>query len=339
LVRLDLDSNIINKNYFCYYFDLSFARLQIEYIGKGAAQNNLNNEEISSIKIPVPQKSVQHRIISILEQARSSKKQKEAEAERLLASIDNYMLQELGIELPEAKHQMCFKVSASEIRGKRADPNYHSPFFQKLFNDIKSYGGKRLGDIATNISSGVTPRSGSNAYISQQEGGIPFIRSGEITDDCSVEKKQALFIKSEIHNGLMKKSKLKTGDLLIAIVGATIGSVGIYNRPEEANINQAIAAVRFKDKSIDPFYIAVFLKTVIGQNVLNAISRPVARANINLEEISQLLIPLPPPKEQNRIAQEAQARLERAKKLKQEALKELQQAKAHVEKIILGEAE
>lgn len=41
IVRIDLDDSKINKEFFCYLFDLEFVRNQIEFIGKGAAQNNL----------------------------------------------------------------------------------------------------------------------------------------------------------------------------------------------------------------------------------------------------------------------------------------------------------
>jgi hypothetical protein len=42
---------------------------------------------------------------------------------------------------------------------------------------------------------------------------------------------------------MLKSSQLKFNDTLIAIVGATIGQVAIYESDKEANINQALTRV------------------------------------------------------------------------------------------------
>lgn len=85
-----------------------------------------------------------------------------------------------------------------------------------------------------------------NAYVEPPDG-VRFLRSGEITQDGSVTEYSDVHISEIIHNKMMKRSQLQYGDLLIAIVGATIGSAGIYDRYEPANINQAIAAIRLND--------------------------------------------------------------------------------------------
>ena len=55
-----------------------------------------------------------------------------------------------------------------------------------------------------------------------------------------------------------------------------------------------------------------------------------------ISELGKIQIPLPPLKIQEKIAKEVKNRLEKAEKLKQEAKKNLQQAKQEVEKILLG---
>lgn len=91
----------------------------------------------------------------------------------------------------------------------------------------------------------------------------------------------------------MKASQLKRNDVLIAIVGATIGKVGIYDLNRAANINQAIAAVRLKKNSeISPDFLIAYLLSDMGQTYLEYLKRPVARANINLQEIASIGIPI-----------------------------------------------
>ncbi|MBN2094337.1 MAG: restriction endonuclease subunit S [Candidatus Zambryskibacteria bacterium] len=195
-----------------------------------------------------------------------------------------------------------FTVWSSEIEG-RIDPSFYRPEFkilEKAFVDGK-HQVKTLKDIAEKISSGATPLSGGDAYTNK-EVGIPFIRSGDINADKNINFDDLLYIKEDIHQKKLKSSQLKKGDVLIAIVGATIGQVSLYDYEQEANINQAIAIVRV-NKDVNPEYIKEYLLSTIGQNQLNKIKRPVARANINLEEVGSIKIPLPPLSIQNKIVE------------------------------------
>ena len=83
---------------------------------------------------------------------------------------------------------------------------------------------------------------------------------------------EVLYIKDTIHNKILKGSKLKKGDVLIAIVGATIGQVSIYDYDKEANINQAIALVRLKE-GINPEYVKAYMVSTLGQKQLDRIKR------------------------------------------------------------------
>lgn len=137
--------------------------------------------------------------------------------------------------------------------------------------------------------SGMTPKSGGDAYT-ESEDGILFIKSGCLSNDGRLTIDSTSKIKSDVHNRLMKSSQLKKNDVLIAIVGATIGKVGLFDLDCEANINQAIAAARLKD-TILPEFLVAYMLSPFGQAYLEYLKRPVARANINLDEIGQIGIP------------------------------------------------
>lgn len=183
-----------------------------------------------------------------------------------------------------------FIVKKSEIEG-RLDPHYNQPLYMELWNKLLSIPAKitTIRESSINIFSGITPKSGGDAYGDNQD--IPFVRSGDFSETNEIDFSRLLHIKENVHNTLMANSKLQNGDILIAIVGATIGKVGVYQYSNEANINQAICAVRLK-KSLNPYYVQAFLQTDIGQNIIARIKRPVARANINLEEVGSFPIPL-----------------------------------------------
>lgn len=147
-----------------------------------------------------------------------------------------------------------------------------------------------LGEFADCIFSGSTPKSGGDAYSSDGEG-VLFIKSGCLSMDGKLVIDETSKIKQHIHDGIMRSSQLKRNDVLIAIVGATIGRVALFADDRAANINQAIAAVRVDEKRLLPEFLIAYLLSSVGQTYLEFLKRPVARANINLEEISKIGIP------------------------------------------------
>src|SRR3989338_2607825 len=194
----------------------------------------------------------------------------------------------------------CFTILADEVEN-RIDPHFYRPAFIQFYQQLENtkFEFKTMGEITEKITSGATPLSKGDAYTLKEEG-IPFIRSGDINEDKNINFDEVLYIKENIHNKLLRGSKLKKGDVLIAIVGATIGQISIYDYNKEANINQAIALVRLNE-GINPEYVKAFMISTLGQKQLDRIKRPVARANINLDEIRTIKIILPSLTIQNKI--------------------------------------
>ena len=178
-----------------------------------------------------------------------------------------------------------------------------------------------FAELATSIFSGATPLAKGSAYVVPPLG-VRFLRSGEITADGDISATSEVHISQDVHDGALKRSQLQTGDLLVAIVGATIGAAGIYSREEEANINQAIAAIRFREGAISREYALWYLHSSLGQHLLDYFKRPVARANINLEEVGEIPVIVPDTSGQSALvsAMQTARRVRRAKLAEADAL-------------------
>jgi len=297
-------------------------------------QAYLNNSQLGNIRVPIPPLSTQNQIVQLMDKAYSSKKQKETEAKQLSNSINDYVLDELGIKLPELKDKIIYVVSSKEVKNNRADPRYYKPSFKEFETELsKRKDIKLIGEISEYIGSGSTPKSGGNDYTNK-ENGIPFIRIVNLKNNTIVLD-DVLYIKKSIHENMLKRTQLKGNDVLLSMAG-TIGlSVIVPANIGGANINQAIARIVLKDK-VSPFYLTAILNSKIGKIQTDRLSRPAVQSNINLEEIRALKIPLPPLSIQNKIAEEIKQRMQKAEQLQKEAKEELEKAKAEVEKIILG---
>lgn len=339
LIRFIIDTNKALPEYIFSYTQLNAYKEWVNAVQRPSGQPNINSEEYQSLEIPLPSIEKQQVIVDLIKSAYLRKKQKEYEAQQLLDSIDTYILNELGITLPGIKTDLgsrFFIVNRSTI-DKRWDPYYSQVYFRDAFKAVESgkYPVFNLKSISELITSGITPKSGGEAYTEDRINGVPFIRSGNISIDGELNYDDLLYLKPKVHETVMSSSKLRMNDLLIAIVGATIGQVGIYLSNEEANINQAIALVRLKE-GYNVQFIKELLKSSIGQLSLNRLKRPVARANINLEEIGTIKIVLPPLDKQNEIASHIFEVRQKAKALQEEGNAILEEAKRNVESMIIG---
>ncbi len=331
-------SNNILPEYLSILLNCSFVQKQIEQNRIQTTIPKIGLDRIAKIKIPnVPTIVTQQKIVDIYLKAQKERLNKKQEAKSIVNTIDAFIIKDLGISFShDIKKISSYKLSISSILGERYDTYYHQPYFEEAFSKLSSsqYPTKSLRDISLVITSGITPKSGGSDYSNQTEG-IPFIRSGDIDINGDIDFDNLLYITQSIHNTKMKSSKVMKNDIMIAIVGATIGQIGIYLSDREANINQAIALVRLKT-GINPEYVKEILQSSIGQINLDRLKRPVARANINLEEVASIMIPIPDINKQNEIVNKIKAIRLQAKQLHQEGDALLEETKKQIEKMIIG---
>jgi len=337
IVKIRPSTSTIDPNFLSFFLNSKYGKFQTSRLANGAVQLNVNFSEAGDINIIVPSLPEQYRLVAAMDKARSQRKQKLAEADALLSSLDQFILDTLNFRLPPPDNRKVYATTLSQMIGDRIDPYSNKPYFQKLFNAINNsqHDILTLSNLSIRIFSGTTPLAKGDAYVDPPDG-VRFIRSGEITTEGTVTPTSEVHISDEIHIGKMKSSQLQKGDLLIAIVGATIGSVGIYNLDEPANINQAIASVRLTRTKVLGEYICWYLRSSIGQRLLDYFKRPVARANINLAEVGEIPIIIPDLQIQETIIKEVYNRRSEAQRLRSEAETGWQAAKQWFEDQLLG---
>ena len=93
----------VNPVYLLNYLNSSFGKLQIQREITGATVTGITRDVVKRLKIILPSPNIQNHIANFMRSAYAQKKQKEQEANALLDSIDDYVLKELGIEIPQQK--------------------------------------------------------------------------------------------------------------------------------------------------------------------------------------------------------------------------------------------
>lgn len=154
-----------------------------------------------------------------------------------------------------------------------------------------------IGDLATKVGSGVTPRGGESVYKTY---GHPFVRSQNVglghllLDDIA-------FIDEETHLR-QRNTELKLGDVLLNITGASIGRSAIVNKQiVGGNVNQHVCIIRTKE-NLSSSFLCNFLLSNYGQRQIDSFQAGGNRQGLNFEQIKSIRIAIPSIGEQNKIA-------------------------------------
>ena len=167
--------------------------------------------------------------------------------------------------------------------------------FREMFGDdevSENYLHKRVGELAERVTKGTTPTSVGFQF--EDQGTIRFVKAENITDDGRFMLGEMSYISSEC-NEKLARSQLQEGDYLFSIAGV-IGRTAIVSREIlPANTNQAISIIRLRETDeIDRGFLYAVLRSSYVMDQCGQKQKQTAQANISLEDVRNLRIPLPP---------------------------------------------
>ncbi|MGV2336843.1 MAG UNVERIFIED_CONTAM: DUF3644 domain-containing protein [Planctomycetaceae bacterium] len=200
--------------------------------------------------------------------------------------------------LSEQKRIADILDKADAIRRKRQEfldviaTSYKSLFVSMFGDPVENHRGyvvKKIADVATRISKGESPKWQGFEY---QDSGVQFITSENVRWgylDTSTPK----FIPHAFH-AKIERSQLAKDDLLINLVGASVGRAALVPETElPANVNQAVAVISLDRKQVLPSFLLHQLLNDRFQRVLLGNVVESARANISLTNIRETIVLVP----------------------------------------------
>ena len=168
---------------------------------------------------------------------------------------------------PSLNPNRVFILQKSELE-KRFDPSFYVPELIELERKVLAKRPKKLRDYIVSISSGATPKTTeAELYYTEKENGIPFLRVQNLSPTGILEFDDCKYINEETHIGILKRSQVLEGDLLVKITG--VGRMAVASvAPEgfEGNINQHICVIRTGKKEISET-LAAFLNSDVGEKL------------------------------------------------------------------------
>lgn len=272
------------------------------------------------------------RILQITDKVIAQKQKNEAEADKLLSSIDDYLLKELGIKLPEPpentlKNRM-FVASIRTITNDRFDPYHHQVGFIKIIEAIRKakFPVSNFKHYIADLKNGVEIRN----YV--EEGGIRYLRVTDLGKNGLNHKSPRFVLEQEIPDRI----KLNENCILIS----RSGSLGLVNivEPEIENsiLSSHIFKIELKTEKLLPVYLEAYLRSKVGQSEIFRNNNGGVIPEINQDALKSILIVCPPLDKQKEIAEHITGIRQQAQQLKDKTKELLKKASEEIEEILLN---
>jgi len=185
-------------------------------------------------------------------------------------------------------------IKKSQLEGtKRLDAEYYHPEYLELERKIKQVSSERL-KIVAQVSGGKRLPVGD--FFSTE--GVPYLRIVDIYGTF-VDSDYMKFISEKLHQKL-KQYQIREKDILVTIVGNTVGLVG-YNQLQLDKFNFTENCARVRAKDILPEYLLAILLSKVGQLQVSRERVGTAQPKLSLDRLRNFYIPIASEELQNAV--------------------------------------
>ena len=334
--------NIEISKYLAHYFNLDIVEKIASRHSTGGTRPALDYPSLKNIPI------IEGLDFSFIDDAIKTKKEKETEAQQLLESIDNYLLNELGIILPESKKSLShriFLLSYRQVIGKRIDPKKYSISVRELYDSILNspYEKTSLKNLITNVSSGDWGDECENTEIPKGFVKCLVLRATEFDNQYNLNIDSRKVKYRLLKQASYDKIKISENDIIIEKSGGSedlpVGRVAILDKHVMAldtNIAFSNFLAKITVRNVNPIYLYYFLKMVYHIGITEVMqSQTNGIRNLIMAEFLSQQIVLPSSVKQQEIVEHITAIQQKAKALQEEGKRILENAKHEVERMIM----
>ncbi|MDQ9037234.1 restriction endonuclease subunit S [Acinetobacter seifertii] len=184
-----------------------------------------------------------------------------------------------------------------EGRIKKSKPLSEITDEEKSFELPSGWVYTKIADFCRPISSGSTPSADKFTHS-----GIPFLKVYNIRDQKIDFSYKEQFVDDEIHKGKLSRSRLYPNDVVMNIVGPPLGKIAIIpNDYPEWNCNQAIVFFGVLIPEISEYLYTYLCEGSFLKQI--ELIGTAGQDNISVTKSQNIVMPLPPLKEQKRIVE------------------------------------
>jgi type I restriction enzyme M protein len=319
----DIDSNL-SPYFISIFLNSYYGKSQTERLSTGNVQPLLNLLQVKSILTPNLDQKFQAEITKLAETAHGLK----SSSSDFYQQAEDLLLSELGLKdwQPTEETVAVKSFAESFLSSGRLDAEYYQPKYDQVEEAIKD-----CGFPSQNLGSLIEPIQNGFDYREYTEEGTPYIRVGDVKNG-QINFESAVKIPITMAD-VDKPVGLQVGDILFTRKGSFGNSAVVTELEFNGIISSEIMLVRLTSVSrqkVLPEYVSLFLNSKFGYLQVERRVHGVAYYSISQPDLANLLIPILPKPQQQKIAEKIKSSF--SLKLKSKQLLEI--AKTGVERAI-----
>ncbi len=328
------NEQLFDQKFLMYALTSEDFQRKVKALGRGTTRFRISKLNLIDIAFPFPPLAEQKRIV--------------AKIEELLPLIDRY--EEAYTKLEEFNARFPFDMQKSllqmAIQGKLVPQDPSEGTGEELYKHIQAEKAKlikegkikkekpfaeisedeipfeipdswkwvRFASICSVLTCGY---ASTPTYVSAEEG-MPFISAKNVKPYRFMPQEHQ-YISKELYRNLTQNAKPERGDILLTRVGAGIGEAAIIDTDMDFAIYVSLTLIKLVSIAIlDNQYILFWLNSPIGVSSAkkNIYGKNASQGNLNVKNVRDFLVPLPPFAEQKRIVAKLEEILPLCERLK-----------------------
>ena len=285
--------------------------LSNRYVSDGT-RPALDYGAIRNIRIPLPALTEQERLIAAMDAARKERMDKLADADALLAGIDDYLLDALGIAPPAAENRRVFAVNLGQMQSSgRIDSDYYHPertgALRLLDTVPPGLTVSRLAEVVSFERNQIDAPGANYLGMAQVSS-----HTGELTDAPGTASGKCFVFQPD--------------DALFSRMAPSLNKV--YCDEMDGCCTTEFHVLRVHDRdALLPEYLAAILRSRLILSQTIHMTTGSTRPRLANDDVANLTVPIPDPAVQDIIAAEIDCRRNAARRLRAEAQAGWQAAK------------
>lgn len=267
-----------------------------------AGHQRVPDSFLADLPFPLLPLDEQDRLVAAMNAARAERRAKLAEADALLAGLDDYLLAILGLTPPPKDERKVFAV-IRKVAPPRFDPHFHLPAFAQILRLLAANGGESLGCVV---------KFSDEVWKPEKHESVTFryIEISSVDTDTGEARAMETLVAEAPSRARMT---VQINDIIVSLTRPHHGAIAqITQELDSCVASTGFAVIRNIDESrITRDYLWCILRT---RMILSQMLQRASGGNypaITESELAKVLIPIPDKDIQEIIAAETHRRREK----------------------------
>jgi type I restriction enzyme, S subunit len=316
----------INPHYVAAFLNSQFGVFQVTRLSHRTTRPEMNLKEVGSILVSVPPRWIQDQIAQVMQDAYGDQQSKLKQGEQSYRNIIDYVFEELGINPAATQQKRNALVSISVLQGGRFDFEAVVTL-QDISTQFVEHEATFLKEVVEQTNERITPSIESPDEMANYIG-LANIQSniGELANFRPIQGNEIL----------SSSPKFKKGDILFGRMRPYLNKVWIANF--DGVCSGEALVFRPKSDKVDTRFLHALLLSQITLNQVVPLQSGSSLPRVSASDVLNIKLPIPKDlHKQKEIGDEIEKRRNEAKRLRSQAEAIVTEAKARVERMMLGE--